>query len=405
MSESEKRRADARSEKAEDAVQRKTKLGVWVAMGGLFVWEMVQSFARPAAKSAARALRSTEAAAIPEKLSPAEREADATPELRQPTTQEAGTTAMVDSRRSPARPEEEGSDRSQDRNLDAGAGVNLARRQRWGTALALSAILLALAGGVAFLVAYWISANNLLLGGTLAVALGGFGAALVLWARWLTIRREAVEPRKPLCPPPEDREAAAGAFLQGAEDIQRRNLLRWVGLGAAGLATATVLSLLRSLGFPSYAALNTRVWKRGQRLMTEDGKPVAANALQPGVTLIVFPEDSIGAERAQTILLRVDQQLLQLPKDRQDWAPMGNLAYSRVCTHAGCTVGMYEKTTHLLMCPCHQSTFDVLRAARPNGGPAARALPQLPLYADNEGNLRAGGGFSEPPGPGFWGMA
>ena len=83
---------------------------------------------------------------------------------------------------------------------------------------------------------------------------------------------------------------------------------------------------------------------------------------------------------------------------------MGYLAYSRVCTHAGCPVGLYQKQSHLLLCPCHQSSFDVLNGAEPTGGPAARPLPQLPLYADADGTLRAGGAFTAPPGPGFWGM-
>jgi ubiquinol-cytochrome c reductase iron-sulfur subunit len=139
--------------------------------------------------------------------------------------------------------------------------------------------------------------------------------------------------------------------------------------------------------------------------MNQDGKPVLVNDLRPGSTMIVFPEGSIGSEKAQTVLVRVEQHLLELPEDRADWAPMGNLAFSRVCTHAGCAVGMYEATTHQLMCPCHQSTFDVLRACQPTGGPAARALPQLPLYADADGTLRAGGGFSHVPGPGFWGIS
>ena len=87
----------------------------------------------------------------------------------------------------------------------------------------------------------------------------------------------------------------------------------------------------------------------------------------------VFPEGSIGDEKAQTVLIRVKEQLLRLPEDRADWAPMGYLAYSRVCTHAGCPVGLYEAESHLLLCPCHQSTFNVLEAAQPTGGPAARA--------------------------------
>lgn len=418
---------------------RRTAIGVWLTMGGLFGWRVLQSFRHPRAKELAKSTAPvTEAVPRPEKISPvtplvsqppAEKPLAVEPLVAEPAVAPPlvppsavaqplivpppalppaapatqPTPALVQLRTSG--PTDELPERSQDRNLDAENGVNLPRRTFWGTALAGSAFLLACAAGIAFLVAYWIGASNWFLGGTLAVSLAAFGVTLVVWARWLTVQREAVAPRKPLCPPQQVRDAAAGSFLEGAQDIQRRSLLRWVGLAGIGLAASTVISLLRSIGFPATAALNSRVWKRGQRLVTTDGKPVPANALRPGVTLIVFPENSIGAERAQTVLLRVDPNLLQLPKDRENWAPLGNLAYSRVCTHAGCTVGLYEKTTQLLMCPCHQSTFDVLRAARPNGGPAARALPQLPLYTDSDGNLRAAGGFSDPPGPGFWGMA
>ena len=404
MNQSEKQHPEP---KAEEKIRRRTRLGVWLAMGGLFAWRILPSFRHPGkGEKAKSAAQTAEVVAEPRSASPAPPGAatsEGSPELG------LLTARAVEQHSDSTKTREEAADeipaRSRDRDLDAEAGVNLPRRQFWGTALAGSGFLLACAAGVAFLAGYWIGASNWFLGVTLAVALAGFGATLVVWAKWLTIQREAVEPRQPLTPPQEVRDAAARSFLEGARDIQRRTLLRWVGYAGIGLAVSTVISLLRSIGFPSTAALNSRVWKRGQRLVTTDGKPVAASDLEPGVTLIVFPEDSIGAERAQTILLRVDQDLLQLPKGRESWAPMGNLAYSRVCTHAGCTVGMYEKTTHLLMCPCHQSTFDVLRAARPDGGPAARALPQLPLYADSDGNLRAGGGFSDPPGPGFWGMA
>jgi ubiquinol-cytochrome c reductase iron-sulfur subunit len=135
-----------------------------------------------------------------------------------------------------------------------------------------------------------------------------------------------------------------------------------------------------------------------------DGNPVSLTSLQPGGMLTVFPEDQVGAERAQTVLIRVKEQLLQLPQERAGWAPRGYVAYSRVCTHAGCPVGEFQTEQSILLCPCHQSTFDVLRGAVPTSGPAARPLPQLPLYADADGTLRAGGGFTAPPGPGFWGM-
>jgi ubiquinol-cytochrome c reductase iron-sulfur subunit len=298
-------------------------------------------------------------------------------------------------------PEEE-TQRAADRNLDPKRDT--AKHQQWGTLWVGFALALALASGVGFVFAYWTGGNNMVLGGTLALFLGSLGVALVLYAHWLMARKEAIEPREELPSDPAECQEFAENFLASEQDIHRRSLLKWIGLATVGMTSAIVVSLIKSLGRPPGPSLFTTIWKRGQSLRTMDGTPVTVNALEPGSMMIVFPEGSIGDEKAQTVLIRVNQKLLRLPQERANWAPMGYVAYSRVCTHAGCDVGLFETTTDLLMCPCHQSTFDVLRAAQPTGGPAARPLPQLPLYADADGTLRAGGGFSEPPGPGFWGM-
>ena len=295
------------------------------------------------------------------------------------------------------------SGRAEDREMESESQMR--RRERLGTGLVVCFFLIAILGGIGFLIAYWSGGNNTqLLGGSLAVFLGAMGITLVLWARWLMSHKEAVEPRHALASSPSAEKAAAKAFCDGVHDVRRRRLLTWMGLSGAGLFGTMVLSLLRSLGMSPDKSLYSRIWKGGQRLVTMDGKPVSLTSLQPGSMVTVFPEDQIGAERAQTVLIRVKEQLLQLPQDRASWAPGGYVAYSRVCTHAGCPVGEFEAEQSILLCPCHQSTFDVLRAAAPTGGPAARPLPQLPLYADADGTLRAGGGFTAPPGPGFWGM-
>jgi ubiquinol-cytochrome c reductase iron-sulfur subunit len=295
------------------------------------------------------------------------------------------------------------SGRDEDRDLQTASQME--RRERVGTGLVVCAFLLAMLGGVGFLIAFWSGGNNTqLLGGSLAVFLGAMGATLVLWARWLMSHKEAVEPRHALASTPTAEKAAARSFCDGVQDVRRRRLLTWMGLGGAGLFGTMVLSLLRSLGVSPDKSLYSRIWTGGQRLVTIDGKPVSLTTLQTGSMVTVFPEDQIGAERAQTVLIRVQEHLLQLPEERASWAPGGYVAYSRVCTHAGCPVAEYETEQAVLLCPCHQSTFDVLRAAAPTGGPAARPLPQLPLYADADGTLHAGGGFTAPPGPGFWGM-
>lgn len=303
---------------------------------------------------------------------------------------------------SPEKPQTKIAGRETDRILEPQNDASA--RERWGTMLVASALIVSLAGGIAFLIAYWTFSGALLLGGTLAVFLGGLGVALVWHAHWLMIEEQAVEPREHLASPPDEREAADANFREGAHEIRRRGLLKTMGLAAGAIISGIAVSLFRSLGSRPEPSLYSTIWKRGQRLITSDGKPVSVNTLEPGSTIIVFPEGEIDAERAQTVLIRVHEGMFRMPRSRASWVPQGYVAYSRVCTHAGCPVGLYEATTQLLMCPCHQSTFDVLRAALPTGGPAARALPQLPLYVDSDGTLRAAGGFSAPPGPGFWSM-
>jgi ubiquinol-cytochrome c reductase iron-sulfur subunit len=294
------------------------------------------------------------------------------------------------------------SERMEDRNLDA--EEDLVHRNGWATFLVCVCFSAAFCGGAGFLFIYWTGGGNEDLGGCLAVFFGALAIGLVSYEHLLVVHKEAREPRETMQPSAEERAATAEDFRAGELELQRRGMLKWMTAIGLGTAAAMFVSVLKSALPNPLLSLYTGVWKRGQRLMTGDGEPVKADQLPPGSTTIVFPEDSIGSEKAQTVLIRVNPQLLELPGDRADWAPLGNLAYSRICTHAGCPVGMYEKTAHLLMCPCHQSTFAVLRAAQPTGGPAARALPQLPLYVDADGILRAGGDFSSPPGPGFWGM-
>lgn len=289
--------------------------------------------------------------------------------------------------------------------LEIESDAEVARHRKFGTPFVLCAFAAGVAGGVGFIYLYWTGGSNQLLGGTLAICMGGFAAVLVLYAHWMMRHELVVAPREMMPSSSEERQDVYKSYLSGACDVQRRGLLKWMSFGAVGLLLAMVVSIFRSLARTTPGEfLFATVWKSGQRLMTVDGVPLTVDSLQPGSTMTVFPEGSLGSERAQTVLIRVDPDLLQLPKGRANWAPMGYVAYSRVCTHAGCAVGMFEAHLNLLLCPCHQSSFDVLRGAVPTGGPAARPLPQLPLYVDNAGNLRAGGSFSSLPGPGFTGM-
>jgi ubiquinol-cytochrome c reductase iron-sulfur subunit len=137
----------------------------------------------------------------------------------------------------------------------------------------------------------------------------------------------------------------------------------------------------------------------------QDGEPAHREELEVGSILTVFPEGVPGSPDGQTVLIRVDPGELRLPPDRAAWAPEGFVAYSKICTHAGCPVGLFRAETHELICPCHQSTFDVLEGARPRSGPAARPLPQLPIQLQPDGTFVALGDYPEPVGPSFWDMS
>jgi ubiquinol-cytochrome c reductase iron-sulfur subunit len=250
----------------------------------------------------------------------------------------------------------------------------------------------------------------------LALALGGalvfFGAALAVAGARLVPQVTAVEDR-----PIYDRDTSASdevaqRLRDGVEGVTRRRMLATAGAAAiAGLAAAAVAPLI-ALGPGLTIALKLTPWHRGRRLVDENGNPVRADALEVGGFLTAFPEGANPeAVTSSVVLVRVEPSLLRLPASRAGWAPRGIVAYSKICTHAGCAVSLYRSplspTTEsggpALVCPCHYSTFDVLDGGSVQFGPAGRALPQLPLTTDRAGNLRAGGPLSGPVGPSWWG--
>jgi ubiquinol-cytochrome c reductase iron-sulfur subunit len=161
---------------------------------------------------------------------------------------------------------------------------------------------------------------------------------------------------------------------------------------------------LRSLGpRPGKDLKSTPYAEGGLRVVTEDGVPVGPKDLPVDGVVTVWPEGHTDAADAPTLLIHTrSDQGFKSRRGREDWTVAGIVAYSKLCTHVGCPVGLYQAESGLLLCPCHQSTFNVLDGARPIFGPAARSLPQLPLGVDGEGYLIARGDFSDPVGPGFW---
>jgi ubiquinol-cytochrome c reductase iron-sulfur subunit len=269
------------------------------------------------------------------------------------------------------------------------------------TAVAV-ALVLSILGGLGLAVVYVLGGQPQVEGALLGLSLGGLGAALIIWGRELVPHQDRVEEREPLRSPDAEREEAQEAADEGSTALGRRRFLTRLLLGALGALGLAALFPIRSLGPSPGRSLFVTGWRRGTRLVDEDGVAIRSDRLVEGSVITVYPEDAVGSADAQTVLIRVDPADLRLPGERTAWAPEGYVGYSKVCTHAGCPVGLYRADTHSLLCPCHQSTFDVLDGASPVFGPAARPLPQLPLEIDQDGFLRALGDFPEPVGPGFW---
>jgi ubiquinol-cytochrome c reductase iron-sulfur subunit len=242
-------------------------------------------------------------------------------------------------------------------------------------------------------------------GTLLFVALGSLGLGFVVLARYLLPGSEVTGEREEMGSTEAEREAVEASFERGDAQLVRRGfLLRMLAFAGGSLGLAALFPL-NSLGpHPTDSLLRT-AWSKGRRLVTADGRPVRLGDLKVDGVLTVFPEghtDDEAAATAQTILINVGQAPQKVRKGRQTWSPDGYVAFSKVCTHAGCPVGLYRSTNHELLCPCHQSTFSVLDGCRPVFGPATRSLPQLPLAVDGSGYLIAQSDYTEPVGPGFW---
>ncbi|MEX2660006.1 MAG: Rieske 2Fe-2S domain-containing protein [Acidimicrobiales bacterium] len=270
----------------------------------------------------------------------------------------------------------------------------------------IAAFVVAILAALALTVTYTVGGQPQLEGIFLGLALGGIGVGAVVWAQRFMPDEEVAEERPVLASNEEQIAAFTTSFEKGGHSLGRRSLLVKLGLGAvASLALAAVFPI-RSLGpRPGRGLKETPYRAGGLRLVTEHGAPIRPRDLRAGTLLTVFPAGAIRDAQAPTLLLRLDeeaQEAFRPRKGREGWTVDGIVAFSKLCTHTGCPVGLYQEELKLLLCPCHQSTFDVLQAAEPVFGPAARPLPQLPLGLDSVGFLIATGDFSDPVGGGFW---
>jgi len=252
---------------------------------------------------------------------------------------------------------------------------------------------------------------NWLLGVCIAGSLASVAAALVVFARRLVVTEE-IEEDYPQENPAEQQQIAQ-LITESASPITRRRLL----VGAAGAAGGALgiagLTPILSLG-PLWdtAPLQASPWHRGRRLVDVAGNAMLASEVEEETFYSAFAQGADQQDIASLlVVVRMNPAELKLPAGRASWAPEGILAYSKICTHAGCAIELYRKPRFpvvepkpALVCPCHYSTFDPATGATVIFGPAGRPLPQLPLMIDTDGYLAAAGDFSGRVGPAWWGV-
>ncbi|GAB3716165.1 cytochrome bc1 complex Rieske iron-sulfur subunit [Nocardiopsis nanhaiensis] len=323
-------------------------------------------------------------------------------------------------------------------------------KQRRGEKVASFWFILAFLGGVGFIVSYFLfppnaagepaiadpqisQYSNMLLGGTLTVALFGIGAGMTEWARNIMPHYEVASPYDDLPSDEEEKSSFSEFFMKSADEsgftkrpLMRRTLL----LAMLPLGIAPVV-LMRDTGPVPGDKLMQTPWVDGMRMHVEgthreirvedlENDPNGMISALPALPDDYYPDAEFHPhgisinDQAKSVIM-----LIKVPdgdwKDgmnepvregsdetHMNWTHQGIVAYSKICTHVGCPAALYERTTHRILCPCHQSTFDAVDAAKVVFGPAHRALPQLPIGVDDEGYLVARGDFNEPAGPTFW---
>ena len=318
--------------------------------------------------------------------------------------------------------------------------------QRRGERTASLWFVLAFLGGIGFLVSYFLfppnaagepaighpliaQYSNMLLGGTLTLAMFGIGAGMTVWARQVMPHYEVHSPYDELPSDEEEKSSFGEFFMKGADEsgfTKRPLMRRTLILAMLPLGLAPIV-LLRDTGPLPGDMLKKTPWENGRRMYVEG----TTRALRPedlendpnGMIAALPAMDEEGHyhgisldDQAKSVIMlikmpegdwkeRMTEKIEGTDETRLNWTYNGIVAYSKICTHVGCPAALYERTTHRILCPCHQSTFDAADAAHVVFGPAHRALPQLPIGVDDEGYLIATGDFTEPPGPTFWDYA
>ena len=263
------------------------------------------------------------------------------------------------------------------------------------------------------------SAMNVGLGLTAGLAVTLIGVAVVQWARVLMGDEESVELRHSAASDADTRTAVAGLFNDGVEQsgVRRRGLLLGALGGALGFTAIPAVLLLADMGpHPTKAVraatIERTIWAEDIVLVNDENwVKLRPEDIEIGQLINAQPENlrdlhgteaHVAKSKAAIIVVRMDPNSIQIPESRRDWHVSGILAYSKICTHVGCPISLWERQTHHLLCPCHQSTFDLGNSGVVVFGPAARALPQLAIKVNSEGYLVAQGDFDVPVGPSYF---
>ena len=259
-----------------------------------------------------------------------------------------------------------------------------------------------------------VQTSNLLLGLTFGLAVLLIGLGAIQWAKKLMADEEIVDERHPVGSPQEDRDAAAALFQTGVDEsgFVERKIVRRTLIGALALFPIPLVVLLKDMGPPPGDSLDHTIWHKGSRIVVDvTGKPIKPEDLNIGTLVSASPEDLDKVQevegnqnaraKASIILVRMRPDEIK-SQQGANWDYEGILAFSKICTHVGCPIALYQQRTHALLCPCHQSTFDLSDSGKVVFGPAAREMPQLPITVDSDGYLVAQSDFQQPVGPSFW---
>lgn len=264
--------------------------------------------------------------------------------------------------------------------------------------------------------AYWQNWSPWIFGGALGAGMFALGFGVTAWGKYLMPQGPFVEERHTLAKSPDERNALSAALVERtAVVVKRRKMLGGLlALGGGIMGIVLAFPLLRSLGPLPKDEFEVSDWRAGTVLVDSNGEPVRRETLVAGGIMTVYPRNQMRIENGrvtftdqglatdQTVLIRLPGGAFTTVPGRENWTPDGYVAYSKVCTHLGCPVGLYERELELLVCPCHQSMFNVRNGAVPQFGPAPRPLPQLALGYNDQGYLIATAPYDQALGPGYF---